>query len=83
MYTDNIKRSKNLRYRKPQEEQTNNLQVLYPYLDIIKDPKVKKVGYVVIALGGVYGVMYLSKYFIRAAAKMIYATKDLKNAIRK
>ncbi len=47
-----------------------------------KKPVVKKITNTIIISGTIFGVLYISKYFLSATAKMIRSFKEVKDACK-
>ncbi len=78
-----MERKKIARIRQLQfHQQSNNTtrkNNLYQSKDILKNPIVKGA----IIIGGIYGVLFLSKYIINEYAEVVIATKKLRDACQR
>ncbi|MBG6170405.1 hypothetical protein IWQ47_003490 [Aquimarina sp. EL_43] len=50
--------------------------------DFLNKPIVKTVTKTILISGGIFGALYISKYFFSATAKMIKSFKEVKNACK-
>ncbi|WP_132066218.1 hypothetical protein [Aquimarina spinulae] len=50
--------------------------------DFLNKPIVKTVAKTILISGGIFGVLYISKYFFSVTAKMIKSFKEMRNACK-